>query len=725
MNLDHHVPSASKLAKAFRWTGRLGAFALLLNVLAAPAIAGTYDGAMGRTKYVAMTGDVNGDGHNDVLMKAVPKVILIPLDDDLSVPVPIPVPSPTFALISTGYGTYALTVNPSAVILASTAWTAATQQVTFAGASGTVAASVTITAASTSQASFVVAMAADTGALQLTSTTAPAVDNSTSGTGPSSSAVPIPVAITPPFLNNPDAGTLPGELSVSNSGTANYGIAIVVPPGTAGLQPNLSLNYSSNGQNGLLGLGWSLGGLSSIHRCGKTIAQDQVNDRIKFAESDRLCLDGQRLVLVNTAVNDANYWADGAEFRTELESFSRITAIGPITSRSYKVEAKDGRISWYGSTASSTVAAIVGTVNGGGAPQPQQKTGAQSWALAQISDRAGNYIKLNYEQDMAKGEHRPSVVRYGGVGLASHAAVRFEYASRPDTWKRYIDETRNDLRSRISNIKTYVGTNLDGDVAATGALVRDYVLTYEQSPTSGRSLLKAAQACAMHPDTNARECLPETTFTWGKPNKAPGFKSLGFWNGAPELTTHNTTAKFGMQDADHPEYFAFSDFDSNGRVDVLEKRVAPEYHSPKELDDYDTLLRLSSNPNHHGLKLTTYRYFHNTGTGFAQYKYKLNTDESFVVLDVGDFNGDGALDLFVSASATKICLSPLANAASIGAPGSTITFNCQPALSLGSAWGNQSKKRPLIFDALGDGRSAVYSTIDNNGHAAKLIAEKK
>ena len=55
----------------------------------------------------------------------------------------------------------------------------------------------------------------------------------------------------------------PGEFSVSSTGAATYSVPIVVPPGTAGVEPKLSLNYSSQGRNGLLGVGWSIGGLST------------------------------------------------------------------------------------------------------------------------------------------------------------------------------------------------------------------------------------------------------------------------------------------------------------------------------------------------------------------------------------------------------------------------------------------------------------------------------
>ena len=521
-----------------------------------------------------------------------------------------------------------------------------------------------------------------------------------------------PVTITPPHLENADAGSLPGSLGVSNSGAASYTIDLVVPPGTNGMQPAVSLSYSGQGQNGLLGLGWSINGLSSITRCGKTIAQDGVNGRVSFDHSDRLCLDGQRLILVNRPVTDDNYWAPGAEYRTEIESFARISAEsnGPGGALSFRVESRNGRISTYGMVASSSVRAIVGTVNSGTtAPQPLAKSGPQSWAVDRIVDRIGNFIAFSYDQDDVSGEHRIAYIRYGGVGLPAHGAVQFVYEARQDAWKRYIDETRNDVRSRVAHIKTYVGDNLDGANASNGVLVRDYTLTYEQSSTSGRSLLTSVGVCARHPDTGTSDCLPSTVFGWGKPAKSPGFISRGIWSGAPILTTYGLKGPDGNfpRAVHHADYFSFSDFNHDGYTDVLEKRVASM--RPSDLDTWDGDVRESTNPVRPGTMQTQYRYFHNTGSSFALYTYRISTGEPFVVLDVGDFDGDGVLDLVVFSSGTKICLSPLGAPGALGAPGSTITFSCRP--NLPTAWRNAPGGRSYVFDPRGDGRSAVYSTI--------------
>lgn len=522
------------------------------------------------------------------------------------------------------------------------------------------------------------------------------------------------------LINKPDAGSLPGSLSVTPNGAASYSIPLDVPPGTAGVQPKISLDYSSQAQNSRVGLGWSLGGFSSIHRCGKTIAQDGVNGRIGFDLDDRLCLDGQRLVLVSgDTTNNEAYWADGAEFRTELESFTKIVATGAVgdAARAYEVRSKEGRISFYGGNNSSTVKAILGTPKSGeGAPQLSPKNGAQSWALNSVIDRSGNHIRYAYEQDGVTGEHRPKFIRYGGNGLTSHAAIEFTYEGRQDAWTRYIDETRNDLRSRLTQVKTYVGNNLDGSVSSAGTWVRETNLSYEYSPTSGRSLLQSVESCGRNPSNSARDCLPKTTFNWGKPDpaKTPGFVSRQTWNNTPIMTTRN-----GLRSANHSDYFAFADFENHGFTDVLEKRVAsPGEPSNPERDSY-----IAANPIATGTLRNQYRYFHNTGNGFTQYPYRLDTNEAFAVLEIGDFDGNGAPDIVVAtATLTKICISPLGNG--IGAR-SEIVFTCASQQERPALGRNLIFDLPYVIDVKGDGRSALYSHISDRTATAKLYIQNQ
>src|SRR4051812_17209631 len=76
------------------------------------------------------------------------------------------------------------------------------------------------------------------------------------------------------FAVTAPVGATPGSFSVNNNGGANYDIPIVVPPGTAGMVPHLALKYERQIDNTLLGIGWSVSGLSVIQRCGRTIVLD-------------------------------------------------------------------------------------------------------------------------------------------------------------------------------------------------------------------------------------------------------------------------------------------------------------------------------------------------------------------------------------------------------------------------------------------------------------------
>ena len=64
-------------------------------------------------------------------------------------------------------------------------------------------------------------------------------------------------------------GQASAQVAVSDGGQAAFSVPIQAPPGIAGLEPKLALQYSRGG-GGPFAVGWSLGGLSVITRCGST-----------------------------------------------------------------------------------------------------------------------------------------------------------------------------------------------------------------------------------------------------------------------------------------------------------------------------------------------------------------------------------------------------------------------------------------------------------------------
>ena len=210
---------------------------------------------------------------------------------------------------------------------------------------------------------------------------------------------------------------VPGKFGVGATGAATYTIPVVVPPGTAGMIPSLSLSYSSQSGNGLLGMGWMLDGLPSIGRCPRTLAQDGVRGVVNYDANDRFCLDGQRLIAIS-----GTYGANGTEYRTEVESFSKIVSFGTAGTGPawFEVKTKSGQIMQFGNTTDSRILA-------------QGKTTARDWALNKVSDTKGNYFTVTYVNDTVYGQAYPTQIDYTGnaaAGLAAYNSVRFVYDGR-------------------------------------------------------------------------------------------------------------------------------------------------------------------------------------------------------------------------------------------------------------------------------------------------------
>jgi len=218
-------------------------------------------------------------------------------------------------------------------------------------------------------------------------------------------------------------GAIPGVIDVSPMGAATYTIPIEVVPGTMGMQPNLSIVYNSMSGMGLLGMKWSLAGLSAITRCGQTPYYDNGNmTAIQFGANDRFAIDGERLL----RINNGSYGAKDGEYATEVENFMRVYSHGVID-RPYKppthftAYTDDGSIIEYGHTTDS-----------------KQKLGSNnhtiiSWCINKITDANGNYMTFEYaEYGSEKSIKR---IHYtGNLTMDTYATVEFEYSSVLGLW---------------------------------------------------------------------------------------------------------------------------------------------------------------------------------------------------------------------------------------------------------------------------------------------------
>lgn len=296
-----------------------------------------------------------------------------------------------------------------------------------------------------------------------------------------------------PTVGNAGVMALSGTAKVSPSGAATYTIPLALPPGSAGMTPILSLTYNSQSGNGLLGMGWSLDGISSITRCPRTLAQDGVAGAVKYDANDRFCMDGQRLMVVS-----GTYGADGAQYRTEIDTFSKVIShgtkgVGPAW---FEVHTKSGQIIEYGNGSNSQVV-------------PSGKTAAQTWTTNKVRDLKGNYYTITYDAT----EHYPTRIDYTGqVGVTDglYNSVQFSYENRSSS------EPTPPFTKRLSSIKTY----------AWSVLVTDYRLAYSGStnPTA-RTKLSSITPC----DAKGA-CLGSTVISYtGLPESNGGFGPATLW----------------------------------------------------------------------------------------------------------------------------------------------------------------------------------------------------
>lgn len=123
-------------------------------------------------------------------------------------------------------------------------------------------------------------------------------------------------------------------VSVSSSGTPSFALPIAIPPGIAGMTPNLSLLYSASSVNGPVGYGWTLQGVSMITRCPGNKKVDGKIIPVKYAADDKLCLDGQRLIQTDAGGNPLGLQQGDSlggtgmvrEYRTDKDIYARIRA---------------------------------------------------------------------------------------------------------------------------------------------------------------------------------------------------------------------------------------------------------------------------------------------------------------------------------------------------------------------------------------------------------------
>ncbi|MCK9220875.1 MAG: FG-GAP-like repeat-containing protein, partial [Bacteroidales bacterium] len=388
-------------------------------------------------------------------------------------------------------------------------------------------------------------------------------------------------------------GAISGSLDVSQSGAANYSIPIEIPDGVAGMKPNISFRYNSLSGNGPLGIGWSLSGFSSINRTSTDFYHDGPNigvNGVHFDQNDQFTLDGQRLI----DINNSTYGSEGAEYRTEIQSFVKIISHGSAGNGPSWFEAwtKDGKIIEYGSTNDSRIEA-------------PGKTDVFFWMVSKIRDRQGNYISFEYNEngDMTCS---PSRITYTGNStinptIVPFYAVEFTYEGRPDRSTNFLGGSYINMNLRLSKI--------DIRYLPTQAIYKEYTLTYTNSVDSTINSISNyyshLQSVGVNDGTSTH--LNPTVFEWG-----------------------NQPSQFELHNVMSPERYEVitGDYNGDGKTDIV-RAYNYESSGHKIYTSWELFLANSNG--------TDFNHFINAGGG--------NLGDGCQGFISGDFNGDGMSDL--------------------------------------------------------------------------------
>lgn len=223
------------------------------------------------------------------------------------------------------------------------------------------------------------------------------------------------------FSGGPDfsrpVGTLAGSAQVSLTGGATYTIPIPCAPGTNGMTPALSVSYSSQIGDGIMGRGWNLTGISSVIRAGHDLYHDGRTGPTRYSNEDHFILNGLRLV-PKAGANGAH----GTIYSAEEENYAVTTSFGSVGGgpERFTVVNKDGSCMEFGGRADARLMSDDGTV-------------VAEWFLSRIKDIHGNYIDFVYTGK--DRDFRLSEVRYTGnerTGMATYNMIRFSYQERSD-----------------------------------------------------------------------------------------------------------------------------------------------------------------------------------------------------------------------------------------------------------------------------------------------------
>ena len=265
-----------------------------------------------------------------------------------------------------------------------------------------------------------------------------------------------------------------------NTGGASYAVSIAVPAGPGGMQPSLSLNYSSGKGAGIAGLGWQVN-LPALERSLE-------NGQPEYASTDVLTYIGDTLVPLT----------DGSWAPSKQSQFIRFypTHLGFIA------KDKAGNVFEFGAV-NEALGTQVENVSVG--PNTHTFNGIYKWFLTRHTNAKG--LSVNYEYAVPFETDNDSALEAGassvnvlaikkityGLNDIAQNSIDFIYENRPDGFNSYQTGFKQHTQHRLKTINVNHGARqlwhyeLAYEYALGDAL---YPQKHQNALNAGISLLK-------------------------------------------------------------------------------------------------------------------------------------------------------------------------------------------------------------------------------------------
>ncbi|MFA6924935.1 MAG: RHS repeat-associated core domain-containing protein [Bacteroidales bacterium] len=352
---------------------------------------------------------------------------------------------------------------------------------------------------------------------------------------------------TRPFNTNLPVGATAGNFGVNSGGTANYSIPIAVPPGINGMQPNISINYSSNSGTGIMGLKWGLSCLSAINVVGKNLYNNNKIEGVDCNSPSNYEIDGMRLVN-----------AGGTVFRKELEDFSKIEAMSTQGHgyQYFKVTTKDGMVLEYGNSADSRVL-FQGCSNT-----------VMTWLLTRVIDKFSNSVEYYYHNNSASPGSNPvewwleriEYTKNTNKNLAPVNKIYFFYEATANIDISYIAggsfASNNVILKKIRT-------------ESQGVVVHKYEFNYTDKSSFDGSQLTYSRLNEVVEYGSDDSKLNSTIIEWGIDNEAYDYEVP--YNGPPrsEAAVERYSAIIDYNNDGFPDIVTYNSNDENNTMQVL------------------------------------------------------------------------------------------------------------------------------------------------------------